>query len=360
MRYLIKIFVTIIVSILTVSSVCFSGCGETYSSTSFTCFNTDVYVYVNGELDDDTKNLIKTTLIDLENQLSLSRESSCIKQFNQSSTLSTLTDDAVYLIKCAKELYLFTNKKFNPAVYPLLELYLLSPDKFDQHYVHYVSPLDIYVNQVLPLCNFDNVILDEQNKTLSKSKDGVKIDLGGIAKGYAVDLIKNILLQKGFDSGFINVGGSSIHILDYKKTLSVKHPRDNGKYILSISCENLANSPLSTSGDYVKYYLDSQGNRYSHIIDSTTGKTVNTGFTSITVICNGEIESDKKSALFTDAISTSLMLMEKQEMIDFVKQNLNGFTIYAVYEKDGNKNIITNADENCYSIVDASYTAIKF
>lgn len=356
MRYLIKIFVTLILSILTVTSVCFSGCGETYSSTSFTCFNTDVYVYVNGALDEDTENLIKTTLIDLENEVSLSRDSSKIKKFNE-STLSTLSDQTLYLIKRAKELSLFTNGKFNPAVYPLLELYLLSPDKFDQHYVHYAPPTSLDIAKVLPLCDFENVILDQENKTLSKTKEGVKIDLGGIAKGYAVDLIQKILIEKGLTSGFINVGGSSIYILDYQKNLSVKHPRKNGEYILSIDCKNFKNAPLSTSGDYVRYYLDNDGNRYSHIIDSKTGKTVNTGFISVTVIADGNIEEDKKSALFTDAISTSLMLMEKDDMIDFVKNSLAGFTVYAVYEKDGLKQIITNADQSLYTIVDASFTS---
>jgi thiamine biosynthesis lipoprotein len=359
MYRLSKIFISIIILVLTTLSLVSCGKGESYSSTSFTCFNTDVYVSVKGELDEQTKNEIKTTLFDLENKVSLTRDGSDIKKFNENLS-TTVSDQTAYLISRVKECFDLTLGKFNPAVLPLLDLYRLSSSTYETHYIRYTPPLEIYISQLLPLCDFSAVTLDQENKILSKSKDGIKIDLGGIAKGYAVDLIKEILSNKGFLEGFINVGGSSIYVLDYNKNLSVKHPRENGKYILSIDCKNIKNSPLSTSGDYVRCYIDDNGNRYSHIIDSKTGKTVNTGFSSVTLIANGEIQENKKSAIFTDALSTSLMLMEKQEMIDFVKSNLSGFTVYAVYEKDGIRQIITNADESLYSIVDANYSSYKF
>lgn len=359
MQRLSKFFISIIIFVLTALHLASCGQGESYSSTSFTCFNTEVYVSVKGELDEQTKNEIKTTLFDLENKVSLTRDSSDMKKFNENSSV-TVSDQTAYLISRAKECFDLTLGKFNPAVLPLLDLYRLSSSTYETHYIRYSPPLEIYISDVLTLCDFNSVTLDQENKVLSKSKEGVRIDLGGITKGYAVDLIKDILSSKGLLEGFINVGGSSIYVLDYDKNLSVKHPRENGKYILSIDCKNIKNSPLSTSGDYVRCYIDDDGNRYSHIIDSKTGKTVNTGFSSVTLIANGDIQGNKKSALFTDAISTSLMLMEKEEMINFVKDNLIGFTVYAVYEKDGTRQIITNADEGFYSIVDASYSLFKF
>jgi thiamine biosynthesis lipoprotein len=158
-----------------------------------------------------------------------------------------------------------------------------------------------------------------------------------------------LLIDNGYTGGYINIGGSSIYVLDFKDGLSIKHPRKTGENILKVNANIIKNSPLSTSGDYVRYYLDNNGNRYSHFIDVATGKPSNTGFSSITVIANGADE--KSTATFTDMLSTALMLMQKQELIDFVNTHLSNFTIFAVNDEE----IITNADKKDFTLIDANY-----
>ncbi len=361
MRRIYSLAICFLLSALCVLNFGLIGCGnEKYSSTSFTCFNTDVYVYANVELDANTINEIKSICYDLESQISLTLDGSCIRAFNQSQTTTNLTLDATYLIKRAKECHQLTGGAFNPAVYPLTVLYGFSADTFDPLLSPYAPPAKSIVQKYLPIIDFDKVTLREVDKTLTKEQPEIQIDLGGIAKGYAVDKIKALLTSKGASKGFINVGGSSIYVLGYDKGLSVKHPRNLENYILKINTKDLSDAPLSTSGDYVRYYLDVNENRYCHIIDSKTGLTANTGLVSVTVIADNVTDQNKKSALFTDAISTSLMIMEKDDMINFVKQNLVGFSVYAVYNKDGTKKIITNADTDNFTVIDTDYKVFKF
>ena len=100
---------------------------------------------------------------------------------------------------------------------------------------------------------------------------GAKIDLGGIAKGYAVDQAQKVLEAAGIKSGMIYAGGD-ITTIGAKPDgstwrVGVQHPRDSAKLIAVVELEN---KTIVTSGDYERYFIDN-GIRYHHIINPHTG-----------------------------------------------------------------------------------------
>lgn len=332
------------------------ACG--FYTLDLTYFNTSVYVAANGKLE-NYKGKIENTLTEIENLLSVSSANSEITAFNAANAneavnLSPVTEEVFSAALYANE---FTKGAFNPAIYPALKLYKLSADTFDKNVISISPPAETEIESIKPNTNF--AFVKNENGKLYKTQSGVEIDLGGIAKGYATDKIVEILSNSGIDKGYVSIGGSSIYVFETEENLSIKHPLKNG-YIISVNSSLTKNSPLSTSGDYERYYTDvnDKNLKYSHIIDSKTCKPANTGIHSVTVIANGNLSKTQKSACFTDALSTALCTFTKTELIDFIKNELTEFSIFAVYEKNGVKEIISNRPLNEFEILDGEYSFI--
>jgi thiamine biosynthesis lipoprotein len=158
---------------------------------------------------------------------------------------------------------------------------------------------------------------------------GMKVDLGGIAQGFAVDRAALILRQRHVKSAIIDIGGEILAIGRSPQgrpwRVGIQNPRGQG-IIETIELENAA---VSTSGDYEKFFMI-EGTRYPHIINPKTGMPAQT-FASVTVIAD--------NAAVADAMSTAIAIMGTAG-IDFLDSlNLQGI-IY--YEENGSLRRVAN------------------
>lgn len=128
-------------------------------------------------------------------------------------------------------------------------------------------------------------------------KRGVKLNLGGVAKGYGVDLARKIFARHGVTSGLIDFGTSTIFAVG-KKRIGIKNPRATDELAEVVELENAA---LSTSGDYEKFFVV-DGRRYSHIIDPATCAPADKGVASVSVVVDGDIDD---CATVADILSTA-------------------------------------------------------
>lgn len=120
--------------------------------------------------------------------------------------------------------------------------------------------------------NFRHVVLDREASTVRFTRAGVRIDLGGIGKGHAVDRGIAVLQARGVKHALVTAGGDSRIIgdrFDKPWVVGIRHPDRKGEVIARIPLEDAA---LSTSGDYERYF-DEDGVRYHHIIDPHTGRS---------------------------------------------------------------------------------------
>ncbi len=143
------------------------------------------------------------------------------------------------------------------------------------------------------------VELDAEAGTVSFREQGVRINLGGIAKGYVVERGADILRRAGVRHGIVTAGGDSRLVGDRRGQpfmIGIRHPREDGKVAMRIPLEDEA---ISTSGDYERFF-DEEGVRWHHIIQPETGKPAE-GVHSATVI--------GPDAVTTDALSTSVFLL---------------------------------------------------
>jgi len=157
--------------------------------------------------------------------------------------------------------------------------------------------------------NYQSIELLSDNK-VQFARDGVKIDLGGIAKGYAVERGISLLAQQGIQHAQLTAGGDSRLLGDKRGKpwlVGIKHPRQEDKYAARLP---LANSAISTSGDYERYFIE-DGVRYHHIIDPKTGLSAN-GLFSVSVLGPDTTQ--------TDALSTTLFVLGLQHGIELIEQ----------------------------------------
>ncbi len=137
-------------------------------------------------------------------------------------------------------------------------------------YPHHVKPTEEQIKAALPGVNWRNMLLDPVHHTVRFEHEGMRIDLGGIGKGYAVDRGIAILQARGFQHALVTAGGDSRIIGDRMGrpwVIGIRNPDDKNKVVTKIP---IVNSAMSTSGDYERYF-DEGGIRYHHIIDPRTG-----------------------------------------------------------------------------------------
>jgi thiamine biosynthesis lipoprotein len=181
----------------------------------------------------------------------------------------------------------------------------------------------------LPAVNYKHVLLDPKNQTVQFSQKGVRIDLGGIAKGYSVDCGIDALKALGFTRAFVSAGGDSRIIGDrFGKpwVVGIRDPtKGEGNVIARIP---LVDAAISTSGDYERFF-DEDGVRYHHIIDPHTGHSASK-VRSATVIGPYATRTDGLSkTAFVLGPDAALEIYNRLDDIDAIIVKLDGSVVYS-------------------------------
>lgn len=176
------------------------------------------------------------------------------------------------------------------------------------------KPEQLEIDKALPAINYQSIVLNPKNKTISFQQPGTRIDLGGIAKGHAVKRCLAILQQAGVQHALVSAGGDTGLLGDRKGRpwmVGVKHPRAEHKSAVHLP---LSNEAISTSGDYERYFIE-DGIRYHHILNPKTGKSANQ-VVSVSVIGD--------DPTMVDALSTTLFVLGLQPAMALI-DNLLGY-----------------------------------
>jgi len=158
--------------------------------------------------------------------------------------------------------------------------------------------------------DYRQILLDENALTIKFNKPRMRLDLGGIAKGYAVDNSIRILKDCGIQHGRVSAGGDSRLLGDRRGrpwVIGVRHPRKSQGSVMALPLSNIA---VSTSGDYERFF-EQDGERYHHILSPRTGKSAK-GIWSVTVI--------GPETTTTDALSTTLFVLGVKDGLQLVNQ----------------------------------------
>ncbi len=188
---------------------------------------------------------------------------------------------------------------------------------FDYDYRNKVKPTAEQLHKKLPAINFHWIELLPNSQVAFKHPN-VKIDLGGIAKGHAVDNAIKLLQQQGIRHASVTAGGDT-RVLGDKRgrpwVVAVKDPRNDLGSVVKLPLTDVA---ISTSGDYERYFIDEDGTRHHHIINPKTGDSARE-VQSVTIIANDSTTADALStSVFVLGVEKGLALIESLPNISVI------------------------------------------
>ncbi|MGM0571408.1 FAD:protein FMN transferase [Marinobacter sp.] len=174
------------------------------------------------------------------------------------------------------------------------------------------------VREGLTRVNYRDVSLDEGSGTVRFGNPGLMLDLGGIAKGYAVDQGIEVLRQAGIEHARLSAGGDMRLLGDRRGRpwmVGVRDPRHRERQAVVIPLEDTA---ISTSGDYERFFIDDTGQRVHHILSPATGRPVGE-VQSVTILGDDAVTTDALStAVFVLGAEQGLALIDSLDGIDGV------------------------------------------
>ncbi len=320
MKYIIK-FLSIIITIVFIM-VIFSSCVSHTTVEGEIVFGTNLTLNLDGKSSKSISNEILDTFSQMENDFSATIKDSYIDKINQSKAgeKTKISKEVFELIELSQIWYEKTNGLFNPAIYPITLLWGLD----SEHILETKSTIPTIqsISEKLYYSNMDAFVLDKENLTISKKYDDAKIELGGIAKGYAID--KSANLSSCLDSYLINIGGE-IAIGQKSKTIGIQSPFS--KNVEPLYKMTVSDSKVATSGTYEKYFTYN-GNNYNHII-STDGYPSNTDVVSVTVV--------GASATICDILATVGILSNFTDFETLLSEN--NYSAFIIYKDKTTKTI---------------------
>ncbi len=191
-----------------------------------------------------------------------------------------------------------------------------------------VRPSDAALHTACQAVGWQHLMMDARNRTVQFAKPGMRIDLGGFAKGHAVDNAAAILSRHGIASAIVSAGGDSRAMGDRGGrpwTVAVRDPRREGEVVAVLPLEDVS---ISTSGDYERYF-EQGGERHHHILDPRTGRSPSS-VRSVTILANDGLTTEALSkSVFVLGVERGLQLVESQPGADAVVVDATGTLHYS-------------------------------
>lgn len=197
-------------------------------------------------------------------------------------------------------------------------------------------PTEAEVKELLALVDYKKILVDKSSSMAGLAKAGMRLNLGGVAKGYIVGKAVGVLKGAGIEWGIVKAGGDMTVFRNDDSaepfTIGIQHPRKSGELLAKVSVKQGA---VATSGDYERFFIK-DGVRYHHILDPETGFPA-TASRSVTIVADDPTGADGLStAVFVMGADKGMKLVEATEGVEAV-----------IVDSSGNVTVSLGLQENC-------------
>lgn len=250
-----------------------------------------------------------------ENKFSNTIETSEVSQINQAGGQPiTVSDETIELLQKGIEYGKLTNGKFDITISSVCDLWCFTDNPNKE------IPNEDVITEALTHVNYKNIQINGNTVTLLDSD--TKIDLGGIAKGYIADKLKEYLLSAGVEHALINLGGNSLAVgSKYDGSafrIGIQEPfAEQGTAITALE---ITDQSVVSSGIYERYF-EKDGIIYHHILDTDTGYPVRNNLLQVTIVSDSSVDGD--------ALSTSCYTLGLEAGSELIKE-LDGIEAYFI------------------------------
>ena len=259
----------------------------------------DFTIYGESGLINQSESLIAS----LESLVSVTDADSELYAINQTGS-GMLTEEASSLMKQALEICRRTDGALDLSIYPIVRAWGFTTGS-------YQVPDEAEIQALLPLVDYRKIQYDAATGTVTLP-EGMEIDLGSVAKGYAGQLAAQMLREHGVQSALLNLGGN-VQTVGTKPDgspwqIGIKDPQgEDAMMVLSVE-----DQAVVTSGGYERYF-EQDGQTYWHIMDPSTGHPADSGLISVTIVGD--------EGVVCDGLSTALFVMGLEKAADLWAQS---------------------------------------
>lgn len=259
----------------------------------------DFTIYGESGLINQSESLIAS----LESLVSVTDADSELYAINQTGS-GMLTEEASSLMKQALEICRRTDGALDLSIYPIVRAWGFTTGS-------YQVPDEAEIQALLPLVDYRKIQYDAATGTVTLL-EGMEIDLGSVAKGYAGQLAAQMLREHGVQSALLNLGGN-VQTVGTKPDgspwqIGIKDPQgEDAMMVLSVE-----DQAVVTSGGYERYF-EQDGQTYWHIMDPSTGHPADSGLISVTIVGD--------EGVVCDGLSTALFVMGLEKAADLWAQS---------------------------------------
>ncbi|MCM0648477.1 FAD:protein FMN transferase [Clostridium swellfunianum] len=340
-----KVYKSIVIASIIALPIALSGCryrAEQPVDKTETILGTVCTVKLYDHISDSNFNKVFDRLKEIEAKMTINKDNSEVIDINNAAGKKyvKVSDDTFEVIE--KGLYFSSlYNKFDITIGPIVKLWNIG---FDNVRV----PNNTEIKSKLSLVDYKDVLISKDEKTVMLKREGMMLDLGGIAKGYAADEAIRVLKENGVQHAIVNLGGNVMTLgerPDGKQwTIGIQHPFTNrGNHVGTVK---VANKTVVTSGIYERYIKE--GDKiYHHIIDKDTGYPVDNNLLSVTIITNKSVDGDGFSKIFALGLEKGMDYAKNLKDVD------------AIFITKDNKIYITPGLKDNFELTDSSFQLIK-
>lgn len=297
------------------------SCKETNSATTKTGFYFDTVIQITlyGEDNEDAFQECFDLADRYESLLSRTKEGSDIYRINHAGGATvTVSDETAALLTTALSYSRLTEGAFDVTIGALSDLWDFKNNTGE-------VPDDAAIKEAVDTVGYETVSISGNDVTLQNPD--TRLDLGGIAKGYIADQMKELLTGRGITEGLINLGGNVLALGERADgtpyTVGIQKPfAEDGTVIKKIE---ITTQTVVTSGTYQRYF-ECNGTLYHHLLDPATGYPARTGLSSVTIICDHSVDGD--------ALSTACFVMGMEKASDFISSLSDVQAIFITEENE--------------------------
>ncbi|SHJ65634.1 FAD:protein FMN transferase [Parasporobacterium paucivorans] len=311
---------------------------EKNMQTKFYALGTLNYINMFNCADIEILDKVTERIYEIDDVLSAFKNDSDISKINNSAgrDFVDINKDTYDILEHAIHFSKLSSGCFDVTIGPLVKLWGIGKK------TNYI-PDDTEIAREMNKVDYRDILLDKVNIRATLRCEDQSIDLGGIAKGYAADEAKRILMENGVKHALINLGGNIVtlgtRVDGTPWKIGIQNPlMQTGQYIGVLSLEE---KTIVTSGTNERFFIK-DGIRYHHIIDRYTGYPSRSGLLSVTAVCD--------NSMYADALTTSLFTMgvdEGLKLLELIKED-------AIFITDKMEVIMTNGLLEKFKITNTS------
>lgn len=254
-------------------------------------------------------------IVEIEDLVSINKSGTEIDELNENAGIKSvkLSETSYDIIETGVQYSKLSDGKYDITIGPLVKLWSIGlPEE--------KVPNKEEIDETIKKIDYSKVKMNPQTKEVFLSEEGMMIDLGSIAKGYATDEIVKILKEEGVQQAIVNLGGN-IYAMGMKNgdtqwKIGIQNPfAERGQIVGSLDVHDKS---VVTSGIYERF-IEKDGVKYHHILNPKTGYPYETEIVGVSIIADKSIDADSLSTLiFTEGLEDGIKLVEKLDDVDAI------------------------------------------